>query len=155
MGQRQFSDGQSTMRYLREVCERVDELMNGAALKRAAAVLAIPAAGLLGGCDDLITPPVAAYGVPMPDDEIGLCDNDYDDDGDGLADCDDPDCAELERCLGCFDGFDNDGDGLADCNDASCADSEACGSCEDEVDDDGDGLIDCDDPDCAGTEACP
>src|SRR5262249_27123398 len=45
---------------------------------------------------------------------------------------------------------DNDGDGLIDCADSDCAGNpacktEICGNC---IDDDGDGLVDSDDPDC-------
>ena len=51
----------------------------------------------------------------------------------------------------CDDGRDNDGDGLVDCNDPDCATSpackphEICGNC---IDDDGNGLTDFEDPAC-------
>ena len=51
----------------------------------------------------------------------------------------------------CDDGSDNDGDGLVDCDDPDCASAvtcrprEICGNC---IDDDGDGLVDYEDPDC-------
>ena len=51
----------------------------------------------------------------------------------------------------CDDGKDNDGDGLVDCDDPDCAHAsecrprEICGNC---IDDDGDGLVDYEDPDC-------
>jgi hypothetical protein len=51
----------------------------------------------------------------------------------------------------CTNGSDDDGDGFADCNDTDCADVPACGGvevCGDCVDNDGDGLADYDDPDC-------
>lgn len=57
------------------------------------------------------------------------CFDGLDNDGDGLSDCDDPDCAIFGRCrrIGgiengreCFDGLDNDGDGLTDCDDPDC-----------------------------------
>lgn len=52
----------------------------------------------------------------------------------------------------CDDGIDNDGDGLIDAEDTNCArDPEAefeSGQCQDETDNDEDGLIDADDPDC-------
>ena len=59
------------------------------------------------------------------------CDNGVDDDGDGLVDCDDPDCAGFPDCVGgveiCDDGLDNDGDGLIDCDDLeSCNTFPAC-----------------------------
>ena len=86
------------------------------------------------------------------------CHNNEDDDQDGLADCNDPDCAQ--SCQGskpedCSNGVDDDQDGLTDCADPDCA--QACqnpGSenCFNNSDDDGDGLVDCADPDCA--QAC-
>src|SRR5438876_2084675 len=51
----------------------------------------------------------------------------------------------------CGDGIDNDGDGLVDCADPDCANApecrphEMCGNC---IDDDGDGLVDYEDADC-------
>jgi hypothetical protein len=57
----------------------------------------------------------------------------------------------------CHDGLDNDGDGLADCDDPECGSSASCvpeASCHDDVDDDGDGLTDCEDLDCVGSLAC-
>jgi uncharacterized repeat protein (TIGR01451 family) len=54
----------------------------------------------------------------------------------------------------CDDGIDNDGDGLVDCSDGDCADfpgcqtAEVCGDC---LDNDGDGLVDYQDPDCCAT----
>ncbi len=60
----------------------------------------------------------------------------------------------------CSDRKDDDGDGLVDCADHDCASSPDCkvGSgpensnarCSDWFDNDGDGFIDCDDPDCEG-----
>ena len=45
-----------------------------------------------------------------------------DDDGDGLMDCEDGDCALHEACteLVCDDGLDSDDDGLVDCADDDC-----------------------------------
>ena len=51
----------------------------------------------------------------------------------------------------CDDAFDNDGDGLIDCADTDCAGNAACGVyevCGDCLDNDGDGLVDYQDPDC-------
>ena len=51
----------------------------------------------------------------------------------------------------CTNGVDDDGDGLADCHDTDCADAPGCAGvevCGDCVDNDGDGLADYDDPDC-------
>ncbi len=93
------------------------------------------------------------------------CDNRFDDDEDGLVDCDDPECAGVGNCPVelCYDGIDNDGDGLTDCMDSDCAaHAPGCnGGCllsEDQwhlrcgngLDDDCDGLDDGDDPDCGG-----
>ena len=97
-----------------------------------------------------------------PDEE--LCSDDLDNDGDTLADCDDPDCEDDPVCAPppaeiCDDDEDNDGDTLADCDDPDCEDDPAClpppaEICDDETDNDGDTLADCDDPDCADDEAC-
>ena len=52
----------------------------------------------------------------------------------------------------CNDGIDNDGDGLVDCNDPDCVFpptiEQGC-NCEDGIDNDSDGKIDSLDPDCA------
>ena len=86
-------------------------------------------------------------GVDCPE----ICDDGADNDGDGLADCEDSDCAD--GCVeDCFDGIDNDGDTFIDCEDADCA-GQCTEDCADGKDNDGDGLIDCDDDDCDGS--CP
>jgi len=86
------------------------------------------------------------------------CTNGVDDDGDGLVDCDDPQCAMAPTCLfeDCTNGLDDDGDGLADCDDPDCATAPSCvpESCANGVDDDLDGQVDCDDGDCLGTPEC-
>ncbi|MFT5459769.1 MAG: hypothetical protein ACI9K2_006284, partial [Myxococcota bacterium] len=79
------------------------------------------------------------------------CDNIEDDDEDGLADCADPDCAEVCGEI-CTDGADNDLDGLIDCQDDQC-DGLCPEQCGDGRDNDGDGSVDCDDRDCFGQ--CP
>jgi hypothetical protein len=87
-----------------------------------------------------------------------ICDNEVDDDGDQLIDCDDPDCESA--CSGteiCGNDLDDDGDQLIDCDDPDCATSVLCTItelCGNDLDDDGDQLIDCDDPDCASAVAC-
>jgi len=51
------------------------------------------------------------------------CTNGVDDDGDGLTDCSDTDCADVAACAGvevCGDCIDNDGDGQADYDDPDC-----------------------------------
>ncbi|MBI2892174.1 MAG: hypothetical protein HYY06_01380 [Deltaproteobacteria bacterium] len=90
------------------------------------------------------------------------CENGRDDDGDGLADCDDSECADDPVCEpateNCGDGRDDDGDGYSDCDDDDCAADPACaggeGDCLDGMDEDGDGDVDCDDEDCADDPAC-
>lgn len=150
-------NGRSVRRYLDEIYRQLDEGVNHARLRKVAVSLAIPAAALATGCfDEPFASPV--YGVP----EYGaafeetLCDDGEDDDYDGLTDCDDSDCREIEVCLGCFDGLDNDGNDLADCSDPTCASGEGCQrSCDDGIDNDGDGRSDCADSDCAGSDPCP
>ena len=94
---------------------------------------------------------------------INLCWDGFDNDGDGLVDCADPDCAEIITCLentliACNDLVDNDGDGLVDCFDPDCFQFNVCAergeACEDGIDNDGDGLIDCADSSCDGSAPC-
>lgn len=57
----------------------------------------------------------------------------------------------------CQDGLDDDGDGLTDCDDPDCFATLQCtreSECENGLDDDGDGLADCEDPDCGLTPLC-
>jgi hypothetical protein len=57
----------------------------------------------------------------------------------------------------CADGLDNDGDGVTDCCDDDCALSFGClteGNCVDGQDNDCDSLVDCDDSDCDSDVAC-
>ncbi len=68
-----------------------------------------------------------------PDPVETRCSDGRDNDGDGLFDCDDPDCAADEACLIvnpdpeiCDDTIDNDGDGLTDCADSDCSADPAC-----------------------------
>ncbi len=90
-----------------------------------------------------------------------VCDNGIDDDGDGLVDCEDPDCCNSSNCNCseiCSNGLDDDGDGLVDCNDPDCCGVGSC-TCEENcgngIDDDGDGLVDENDPNCFGlTSPC-
>ena len=93
------------------------------------------------------------------------CDDGFDNDLDGLSDCDDPDCFGAPGLCDsetvCDDGLDNDADGDPDCFDDECADDPVCGPentperCSDGVDNDADGHTDCDDTDCMGTQTCP
>ena len=91
-----------------------------------------------------------------------VCANGYDDDGDHLVDCFDPDCTDLAMCAPlevCGNEIDDDEDGTTDCQDADCSWRPECGAaietnCGNRVDDDGDGLVDCDEPECAADAAC-
>ncbi|MFH1467780.1 MAG: hypothetical protein ABIO70_25565 [Pseudomonadota bacterium] len=104
--------------------------------------------------------------------EPGECADAADNDGDGLYDCDDPDCSGAPDCHApegdgageCDDGIDNDGDGKEDCDDSDCAGHAVCGAvspegsqsgdCDDHADNDGDGRTDCDDPGCRDDPHC-
>ncbi len=58
-----------------------------------------------------------------------ICDNGIDDDGDGLVDCDDPDCAADPDCdTGGFCGDPNSGDCCEDNGTPFCDDAECCGT---------------------------
>lgn len=144
-------NGPSALRYLKDLCQRLDQGLDTAAVRKAGVTLAVPA---------LLLSPTACvyaapeYGAPFPDEETNCADG-LDDDYDGQVDCDDDDC-RIEACLGCFDGLDNDGNALSDCSDPTCSAGEGCQDlCDDGVDNDGDNRTDCDDADCAGSPACP
>jgi len=86
------------------------------------------------------------------------CGNGIDDDGDGLADGDDPDCFGV-TCPPevCTNGVDDNGNSLVDCDDPDCLEDPVCGNveiCDNGIDDDEDGDIDCQDSDCADDPAC-
>ena len=109
--------------------------------------------GSLGG--------VVTEDIPRPGDEDPACGDGLDNDGDGLADRDDPDCffacGRYERALPrCSNGLDDDDDGSIDfpadpgCN-GSLDDDEANDACANGRDDDGDGKADYPlDPGCDG-----
>jgi len=84
--------------------------------------------------------------------EAEICDDGIDNNGNGLIDCFDAECAGTTTCTEdvCDDGTDNDHDSLVDCDDRDCAEADNCyeSSCTDTVDNDGDGDVDCDDIDC-------
>ncbi|MEK6840104.1 MAG: hypothetical protein AABX72_04115, partial [Nanoarchaeota archaeon] len=89
--------------------------------------------------------------------------NGVDDDGDGLSDCNDPDCVTDPACVVeiCTNGIDDDGDGFTDCSDPDCFIDPTCqvaGSleiCDNGIDDDSDTLVDCTDIlDCCGNSVC-
>ena len=73
------------------------------------------------------------------------CNNGIDDDGDGLADCQDPDCINSNKCLIeiCNNGIDDDNDGYIDCSDSECFYLDACFEiCDNGIDDNNNGFID-------------
>ena len=83
-----------------------------------------------------------------------------DEDGDGLEECDDPNCTYYVGCLSlenCTNTLDDDGDGLVDCDDPDCANFGGCDpeDCTDGIDNNGNGLVDCDDPWCIFQGMCP
>jgi hypothetical protein len=61
------------------------------------------------------------------------------------------DCGKTEQK--CSDGWDNDCDGVADRDDPDCA-GQVSERCANLADDDGDGNVDCADPDCANFPSC-
>jgi hypothetical protein len=125
------------------------------AAKKSTWVGVVMLAWAAGGCDH-------DGGEETAENTPALCADGADNDGDGLRDCDDPDCESVPVCAPavelCDDGADNDGDGLRDCDDPDCGDDPACTTavelCTDGADNDGDGLRDCDDPDCGDDPAC-
>lgn len=67
-----------------------------------------------------------------------ICDNRADDDGDGQADCFDPDCDAHPACApvdpeDCTNSVDDDMDGATDCDDGDCAGETTCGSISEPV----------------------
>lgn len=102
----------------------------------------------------------ALAGLGGPPSEVDCADGN-DDDGDGFADCADPDCAGAPGCIEtghCADRVDNDADGARDCDDSEClgdADCPESAHCADGLDNDLDGATDCDDRDCDLAAPCP
>lgn len=94
------------------------------------------------------------FGWTNPTDADG-CNNCVDDDNDGWADAEDPDCANGSEETGygeteCNDGRDNDGDRDRDGDDRFCEDAfdDDESNCDDGVDNDSDGQLDAEDADC-------
>jgi hypothetical protein len=89
-----------------------------------------------------------------------LCNDNIENDNDGLTDCVDLNCVGSPFCpesANCVDGVDNDGDTKTDCHDTDCIGNVACPesqNCDDHVDNDGDGDADCSDEDCCDIAAC-
>jgi hypothetical protein len=89
------------------------------------------AATLLAGCMLV----AAACSEPrVAEDRAAACANRIDDDGDGLVDCDDPDCAGTEACertaTTCANDLDDDRDGTLDCRQATCRALPVCRDAE-------------------------
>lgn len=69
--------------------------------------------------------------LPHPED-CRILETPVDDDGDGLIDCEDPDCWDDTNCgaLGhselCRNGWDDEGDGFIDCEDSQCRNNRSC-----------------------------
>ncbi len=120
---------------------------------------------------DLLRRAVTADEEPVPPGPIeqgDLCSDGIDNDGNGLADCDDETCGTAPWCPAggeagplCRDGQDNDADRLVDCEEPSCQTSRYCEAgpemglqCQDETDNDKNGLIDCQEPSCQDSEFC-
>ena len=90
------------------------------------------------------------------------CNDNIDNDGDGVADADDPECfdgwdgseasADPDDCI---DGMDGDGDGWVDMDDPDCRVSPfdelglGLNGCNDGIDNDGDGEVDAEDAGCS------
>ena len=90
------------------------------------------------------------------DDDIAI-----DDDGDGLANCDDQSCKTGSTVCpsateDCGNNTDDDNDGLIDCNDPECAlrDVSCVENCSNGIDDNADGNTDCDDIQCTTAAGC-
>jgi hypothetical protein len=124
------------------------------------------------------SPTAATPGGDKTPKKTEICNNDKDDDADGLVDCHDPDCDA--RCPRCGDGYVqapetcepddfqaatceslNQGfvGGNLVCNDQCQIDTRGCfrperDDCATPGDEDGDGKADCADSDCAGELAC-
>jgi len=90
---------------------------------------------------------------------LGGCEDGEDNDGDGLADGDDPGCIAtggVSETGPCENGEDDDDDGWIDLDDPGCVEDPAGtdeallweSACNNGVDDDVDGWIDAEDPDC-------
>ena len=118
--------------------------------------------GSLTQCFETVGPSSCTSSCPGPDCREGFCDDDTDNDEDGLTDCADPDCAAQscgDNCTcteECTDGADNDGDQLVDCAAPDCA-AQSCGVdctcgdpeiCSDMIDNNGNLEIDCAEASC-------
>jgi hypothetical protein len=73
---------------------------------------------------------LACSEAKVVEDSPAACSNQKDDDGDGLIDCNDPDCFATEACernaATCANRIDDDGDGFIDCEQESCKALAVC-----------------------------
>ncbi len=115
-----------------EVCNGLDDNNNGQidetfqCPKGSAPVSCITSCGSAGTKACLSN---CSFGSCAPPSEN--CTNGVDDDCDGKADCNDPDCSSLPACQttlieNCTNGVDDDNDGKADCLDTDCVAELAC-----------------------------
>ena len=92
------------------------------------------------------------------DSEVGLCADEFDNDGDGWTDCADEDCVDEHNCIPevCSGGADDDNDTFIDCADDECSASHHCIAeiCDNHADDDGDGAVGCEDTECSTHPNC-
>lgn len=91
-----------------------------------------------------------------PENNAILCSNGLDDDGNGLADCQEPGCTTGGFCsesslAACSNGLDDNNNGLIDCSDPDCSPfcETSAITCHDGLDNDGDGQSDCAEFECS------
>jgi hypothetical protein len=99
----------------------------------------------------------------LPNLPAEICGDRFDNDNNGLTDCDDPACSGTAACSPpleiCGDDRDNDSNGLKDCSDPACLGTASCPTpvveiCGDGIDNNGDELADCADPACSALALC-
>lgn len=105
------------------------------------------------GCADPACAKTSKCLAKIPED----CANKFDDNGNLLVDCNDPQCKEDAACPyeRCDNGVDDDSNGDVDCDDPAC--TSFCThpeKCTGGLDEDEDGAIDCDDSNCRNDVAC-
>jgi len=106
-------------------------------------------------------------GKIIPLQGIEICNDNFDNDNNGLADCADPACVQFQGCQQlllqeiCNNGIDDDNNGLIDCADPVCVVDPQCNIlpganeiCGNNIDDNANGLMDCADPACFGFAGC-
>ena len=119
------------------------------------------------GLEDTVTVTGSGSSTPLGPGGETICDDGFDNDGDGKVDCADPNChgaqgtggtCEYQEELTCNDSFDNDADTFTDCLDEDCYENPACEEeveiCDVTGDEDNDGKADCLDEDCLTGTTC-